>query len=702
MNVDDKFAFKKIYQEHIRLRNLSLHKLKLPFTQLRSGQKQLLLQISDSIAKKQTFVLNAPTGFGKTFVCLLPALANLAKGKIKRIYYFTNQESQRNLPVNLLLELRKLNDITLWTQIIYSSERCCQQHDFCYVNNDKKVLQQVAQQLLANFNGQIDFSRLQKWAQEHHLCPYLLQIELATYADVLILDYNYLFDPLQQLKELKNSTEHFALLLDEAHNLPRRGQEIYQVKFNLQNFWQYERLLKNYLQTFDMQNCQAQSKNNFMQIFACLGKITEQVKNLSNLCKLTETINKERIAECLNVSSSNLLINQTGTSCQLYIRQRLDELSALLIKFCELFVPFSQTEGRQLLANYNEFKQLKEQMQSLKRLQYLLDNYSESFITSFHWQLKNKQVYADFIIYCLDAMPLMIDKIPKEAGKIFFSATLLPLNYYAELFTPEQEIAKTVSATSPFPVENRQVGIITYADLSYKNRNRNAKLIAKSLLAYLKKRQGHFLVFAPSYSYQKTLWQELSCLMPNNYRLLVQEAAPSLQNKQKLISLLQDTTDTRPLLVLAVLQSAFSEGLDLPGNSITAVAIVGTGLPAKSDLLSLQQEYFSQRYLASKISAQEENQIAAADYYELDSFAQEAQVLHVPNQAYLFSQLYPSFSKIIQACGRLIRTETDKGEILLFDERFKRPEYKQLLKSAFGDYDVIEDLNSYVTWLNSL
>lgn len=704
MDILGEFDFKSIYQEHLRLRNQSLHKLKLPFANLRKGQKDLLLKIATSLTKRKTFILNAPTGFGKTFVCLVPALAALAKGKIKRIYYFTNQESQRILPVNLLNELRELNDLQLWTQIIYSIERLCRAHEFCYLHNNKKLLKLTAQRLLASFNGQIDFTTLQEWAKTSELCPYLLQMELAKYVDLIILDYNYLFDPLKQLKELKDSQANLALLLDEAHNIPRRGQEIYQVKINLQDFVQYESLLNSYLKGIDVQNWQKQSQDYFMNMYNCLAKIIQQIKDLAKLCAITQPVSKDSLLEYLHVPSEDLLISQTHLTCKVYARHKLPELSNLLINFSELFSTFSKTEQSKLVSNYHELQQLNEQINNLKRLQYLLTNYSASFIFGLSWQLRNKKLYANLMIYCLDAMPLLLESIPKAASKIFFSATLLPLDYYAKMFTEDFEKAEIVSASSPFSEENRRVAVISYADLSYKHREVNAKLVAKSLLAYLKKRKGHLLVFAPSYSYLSILEHELIRIFPSNYRLLVQKKQANLQTKQAFINTLKDVTDERPLLALAVLQSSFSEGLDLPGNCISAVAIISAALPAKSDLLSLQYEYF-QKHFVSHAMEQMDNQIMEADYYEqaTSSASRESALGHrQANQAYFFTQIYPSFSKIVQACGRLIRSENDKGEIMLFDERFTRDEYQPLLQAAFGDYSVLADLEAYVDWLNTL
>lgn len=699
MNAKSDFNFKKIYAEHISLRNESLHKLKLPFPSLRRGQKELLLAISDSLLQGETFVLNAPTGFGKTFVTLLPALAALAKNKIKRIYYFTNQESQRILPSALLYELDKLNQITLWTQTLYSSERCCPQHDFCYLNNNKKELKQTAEHILSVFNGHIDFIKLQKWAKEARLCPYLLQMELAKYSDLIILDYNYLFDPLKQLKSLKNCQEPLALLFDEAHNIPKRGQEIYQVKINLQNFLLYEHLLTNYLPIVDSANWSEAKRKLYEQLFASLQAIIKYVRGLTALCSRDVPLDTEKIASYLKQDSADIVITQMTDSCKLYVRHKLGNLSGLIVNFASLFIDFVREEQARLLSNYQELKKLQDKLNDLKRLRYILTNYSDSFVTAFSWQTIKQQLFASLAVYCLDAMPLMLEQIPEQAGSVFFSATLLPLDYYAQIFATQSDKVNVASAESPFPKENRQVAVLSYADLSYQNRNSKAKLLAKSLLAYLKIRQGHLLVFAPSYKYLQTLELALSDFMPDNYQLIVQKSASTLRDKKEFIARLQDINDDRPLLALAVMQSSFSEGLDLPGKSITAVAIISTAFPAKSNLLSLQQAYFRQRYVASNT---EDNQILAADYYEQGrSISEQVKTRH-QDPAYLFSQLYPSFSKIMQACGRLIRNESDKGEILLIDERFTREEYRPLLEAAFGEYTVLADLASYVEWLKAL
>lgn len=696
-------SFKTIYKEHVYLRNLSLHKLKLPYAKLRPGQKDLLQEITAALIDKTTYLLNAPTGFGKTFVCLAPALACLAKDKIKRIYYFTNQESQRDLPANFLNELRKLNQLQFWSQTLYSSERCCKQHDFCYLNYNKLTIKQTVETLLRTFNGHIDFATLQTWANQYKLCPYLLQIELANYMDLLILDYNYLFDPLQQLSSLKKAEGPLALLFDEAHNLPARGKEMFQVTLSLQDFISYAKMLDAYILTSKQFTISEQNKANLIELKQLTNNLANYFKELTKLCLAANGVDKKAISKLLNLEEAEIIVSQTENTSNLYTRQSWPKLGKLLTNFIAKFTEFVKSEQSQLVSSYAELRELRDKLTKLKRLNYLLSNYQPSFIGSFHWRKQGSKPYASLAIHCLDAMPLLRQSLPSNAGKIFFSATLLPLDYYEQLFSEPNAQINSTAAKSPFPVENRKVAILSYANLTYQNRDFNAKLIAKSLLAYLKQIGGHLLVFAPSYRYAAKLQQALSQIWPSSgYNLISQMAKASLKAKQAFINTLKDTSDKRPLLALAVLQSSYSEGLDLPGASITGIAIISVSYPAKSDLLSLQQAYFAENYRRESNFPSDDNQILMADYYEEAPAMQKANSQLPSDPAYLFTQLYPSFNKIVQACGRLIRTETDKGEIMLFDERFTRAEYQPLLKAAFSEYCILPDLNSYVDWLKKL
>lgn len=691
--------FKECYRRHIADRGAGLKHLKFPFASLRPGQAEVMQEVSKCLVNGTTYLLNAPTGFGKTQVCLLPALSCLGKHLIKRIYYFTNQEAQRVLPVKLLQQLNTCNELHLWSLTMYSVQKSCSHHDFCYFSVNKKLLQEIAQDYLRTCKEHIDFEQVQTLAANYNVCPYLLQNKLAEYMDLVILDYNYLLDPLQTLACFKSDKEKYALLLDEAHNLRRRGENIFHCQINLNTFVAYRRRL----QKLQAASSAANAKN-LSELIGRLDLLLDFCRKIAQLLQQKD-IDRNKLSACLEISPENSLLSQDSSRekqvINFYSRQPLPQFNQLFLNFWQLWQEFWQSEKNVFAENWGELRKFQDEIAKFKRLQFLITNYCPGFINIFSYLTNAKGHTLLFTIHCLDAMPLIKAALPANSAKIFFSATLLPPDYYKKMLCSAAERCIYHAAPSPFDPAKRRVALLAYADLSYSNRQSNYELVAKSLLAYLKIVGGHLLVFAPSYRYAEILAQRIKLILPQNVRLIVQTANTAAV-KEQFLRTLQDRTDPSPLLALAVMQGSFSEGLDLPHKSITAIAIISVNYPAKSDLLSLAQEYYQSAYntAGQNINDEYDNQILAADYYE--NTPENTTKLPNLSPAYLFTQLYPGFSKILQACGRLIRSEEDEGDLLLLDARFTQPQFQDLLKEAFGSYAILDSLAEYVAWLRNL
>nr|MCR5201884.1 ATP-dependent DNA helicase [Lachnospiraceae bacterium] len=111
------------------------------------------------------------------------------------------------------------------------------------------------------------------------------------------------------------------------------------------------------------------------------------------------------------------------------------------------------------------------------------------------------------------------------------------------------------------------------------------------------------------------------------------------------------------LVGLCVLGGIFAEGIDLKGDSLIGVAIVGTGLPMKCDENEIYKSYFDNKKL----------------------------------RGFDYAYNYPGISKVTQAGGRVIRTETDKGAILLLDERFLQKSYLPLFPREWLPYSIVNE-----------
>lgn len=749
------------YKEHLKERNSSLAKLKLPYPTLRRGQLDLMRELAASISAKENFLLNAPTGFGKTLTTVVPALAALGKEICDKIFYCTAKESTRALPAALLTELNKVNKLKLWTVTLYAQERLCNYHEFCHRIFKKSFLQEVVQKLISEtelFERHLQLDDFLFWGKELNVCPYLLMLQLAVYADFIILDYNYLCDPLQQLSFFKGETP-YVLLCDEAHNLVSRGQNIFSTDINIHILRELKKFLANetWLSNPSAKQLQ-QAVNSLLTPLERLGRLMLKLPKVKDSEQQKETIRsffankrfwtvensaattptdtavvRAAVADAVQAdkesavaasqfsatSSKHLaaadasaisvttdketkaatenlyaLINktkllneeifyaETAQYAELFIKVRLAYLPLLCRNIKKAWSTFYHDYAHKLSLSTLQLKQLTYFVHKLERFSYLLETcWQNGSILQF--KIRNnkakqntKVASFDFVaeIHNLDCSSLLRKTFPKNSSIIFFSATLLPLDYFRQMLTTSDSKVKMKSATLDYLNENRNVAVLNYLNLEYRKRAYNIQDVAQILAAYMQIRGGHLLAFVPSYAYAEQLKPYLQQLLPKDCRLLSQQRYQAKLQDQVLIKILQEEQEQK-ILLLAVLQGAFSEGLDLPGKAITGIAVVSVAFPTQSNLLELSRHYYEE----------------------------SRNVYHDQRQVgYLYTDLYPSFTKILQACGRLIRSETDSGDILLIDSRFEREEYKSLLKSAFDTYTGIDSPENFHKWLNNL
>ena len=279
--------------------------------------------------------------------------------------------------------------------------------------------------------------------------------------------------------------------------------------------------------------------------------------------------------------------------------------------------------------------------------------------------LKISECYSDkFIIYvnktnenllikmvCLDASRFLSATMNSINSTVLFSATLSPLHYYVDVLGGKYTDPSLV-LDSPFPKENLKLLIAPKISTRYKNRDKTYQDVADYLKTFVNAKTGNYFLYFPSYEYLSNILPLLS--FNEDAEVYVQEKDMTEVEKNDFISHFK-TTSNHSIIGLAIIGGAFGEGIDLVGDSLIGVAIVGIGLPKINFESNQIVEYYQQN--------------------EIDGF----------NYAYT----YPGMNKVMQAVGRLIRTENDRGAALLIDERYMWNDYKTLFKKEWNDYEVV-------------
>jgi len=231
-----------------------------------------------------------------------------------------------------------------------------------------------------------------------------------------------------------------------------------------------------------------------------------------------------------------------------------------------------------------------------------------------------------------------------------FSATLKPFEYYQQLLGLETDSARG-SLPSPFLPEQLSVKLCSSIDTRYQMRERSVAPIARLLVQQMRHQRGNHLFFAPSFTYLRQIAESVVEQAPD-IELHLQTSGMSQTERQ---AYLERFTTHSQLLGMAVLGGLFSEGVDLTGERLIGVSVATLGLPPFDALHQLMRQRFDARF----------------------------------GQGYEYTYLYPGLQKVVQAAGRLIRTHEDRGELILIDPRFARPEIRSMLPGWWPEADLI-------------
>ena len=259
-------------------------------------------------------------------------------------------------------------------------------------------------------------------------------------------------------------------------------------------------------------------------------------------------------------------------------------------------------------------------------------------------------------IYCLDASRFIASTSGRMNSTVMFSATLSPISYYIDVLGGNNDKTPSLVLESPFPKENLKLLIAPKISTRYRNREATYAEVAKYIMAFISAKKGNYFIYLPSYEYLERLQEFLS--FSDDVSVYIQNKDMTEKERNDFISHFKKKS-RKTVVGLAIIGGAFGEGIDLVGDSLIGVIIVGIGLPKINFESNQIVEYYSQN--------------------DVNGF----------NYAYT----YPGMNKVMQAVGRLIRSETDKGAALLIDERYRWNEYRILFKKEWEDYEIVYSEN---------
>ena len=679
-------------------RNLSIKNIEFPF-EYRPGQNTLVKGVYQTILRKKRLYIEAPTGVGKTISTVFPAVKAMGENLSEKIFYLTAKTITRTVAqdaFNILTE----NGLHLKYVTLTAKEKICiLDKPVCNPGSCPRALGHFDRVNDAVFDvitheEHITREIVTEYAEKHNVCPFEMCLDISTWVDTVIGDYNYAFDPNACLKRFfgtEASSNDYIFLIDEAHNLVDRAREMYSATLIKEEFLAVKKL------------------TGFMskKITNALERCNKSLLALKRDCDvLTEW-------DILNIEDFVIRLMQLANYLDEYLQDsRNNKHGSKNVNGQINFMEFDGVDNSELFPDTRER---------------LLDFYFSvrSFLNTYELLDEKYIIYSDYSdegnfrlhLQCMDPSTNLDNYLKKGRCGIFFSATFLPIKYYMEQLAGGTD-DYAVYAPSPFLPENRLIMIGRDVSTKYTRRGpAEYKKIADYITDFVSAKTGNYLIFFSSYkmiddvlpfveeNFSKTYNEEdftklyngnietndynkvkeIEILTKTNKimnqqqtdvseisdikdtynneknttpRIFIQSPSMNEQQREEFLENFK-ANPTNTTLGFCVMGGIFGEGIDLKDSRLIGTVIVGTGLP----MVCTENELFK-------------------DYFDRED-----------RSGFDYSYRYPGMNKVLQSAGRVIRTDTDRGAILLLDERFMQMSYQKLFPKEWYPYEVVTKNN---------
>ena len=587
------------------VRNDSIRQIEFPFP-YREGQRDLVVSVYRTILRKKKLFIQAPTGVGKTMATVFPAVRAVGEELGEKIFYLTAKTITRTVAeqaFSLLKEkglLYKTITLTAKEKICFCEEAECNPDACPYAKGHFDRVNDAVFDLITHSG---DWSRevLEEQAKKHMVCPFEMSLDVSNWADAVICDYNYAFDPQAHLKRFfsESGKGEYLFLIDEAHNLVERGREMYSASLYKEDLLEVRKMVK--------------------------AEDPKLAKGLS---------------EC------NRQFLELKRECEHY--QILKSVSHIALKLMNVL---------------SKLEDYLEECKDAEKKKRVLDFYFavRSFLNIHDIMDENYVIFSEMMedgrfqikLFCVNPAVNLQNYLEQGNSTIFFSATLLPVHYYKKLLSVEKD-DYAVYAHSSFPQENKFLFIGTDVSTRYTRRGESTyQRFARYIAVMAEQKKGNYMAFFPSYRFLEEVHTCFLECVDHEVDSICQVSYMDEEQREEFLEEFEQERE-KSLVAFCVMGGIFSEGIDLTDDKLIGAVIAGTGLPQVCTEREILKQYFN-----------------AAD---MDGFD--------------YAYLYPGMNKVLQSAGRVIRTESDRGVILLLDDRFRAMRYREVFPREWQQYQL--------------
>ena len=599
--INEYLEFYNIIFQKVEKRNASIDSIDFPFKKYRKGQRELAKYCYAVAKKGSRLFVEAPTGIGKTMSTLFPFIKALKDDEKSKIFYLTAKTSGKEAAHQAIKILKEqglsLSDIiiTAKDKICFCKGKACNPDECPYTKQYYDKIQTVLRYAILTYDD-FDLNTINQIAYDNQICPFEFELDLSLFMDVIICDYNYLFDPISYMKRyFDEDSSHFLALVDEAHNLVDRSRDMYSASLSYESFKEARKSVRH-----------------------------------SKLHKLKLALSK------MNKMFKEYLDDEDGNHIVSFFND-------YTYKTISSFITTMQD------VNKNENKEVSKELLSfyldVNRFSRILELVNKNYLLFY----KKEKEDVELNVVCLDASSFLSACMNRLQGTVLFSATLSPLDYYVDTLGGNEKDARLV-LPSPFPKDNLKIVIVPNVSIRYKKRETSYQKVADYIKSFVESKVGNYFVFLPSYEYLNNLMPYIDI---EDADIFKQDREMSDEEREAFLTNFQPSPE-KTALGFVVVGGAFGEGIDLVSDRLIGAVIVGIGMPRINFISDQIAEYYNNK------------EYSGHDY----------------------AYLNPGMNKIMQALGRVIRSEEDKGAVLLIDERYLNNEYRDLFKAEWRDYEV--------------
>lgn len=682
------------------IRQVSLESLEFPFP-YREGQRELVSYVYQTIYHGRKLFVEAPTGVGKTISTVFPSLKAMGKGMGDKLFYLTAKTITRTVAEDTFALLRE-KGLRFKSVILTAKEKIC----FCEQTDCNPEHCPYARGHYDRINGALydlliheeSYTRekIEEYAMKHQVCPFEFCLDMTLFADGVICDYNYLFDPHVYLKRFfgDGNSGKYLFLIDEAHNLLDRGREMYSATLIKEDFLQLKQEIK---QTVMSEIAETSGKSGIK------GQMTLELTSASN--KMPWDMDESELAGNLlqlNKRQKELTETEAGSG-----KRKLHGGKSIFVKdgYGERLMYHLDKCNKELLAmkreceNYCIVEEIDDFVNALQRLYAVFSDYLEEqeeiklpireslldfYFAVSHFLMIYERLDDHYIkytqldeegtfflkLFCVNPAENLKECMQRGKSSVLFSATFLPIQYYKSLLGGEEQDYE-VYAKSVFHPEKRALLIAGDVTSKYTRRSDEEYFnIARYIDEIVKCRQGNYMVFCPSYSFLQRIYElYMQYFGDDTKECMIQQDYMSEEDREDFLARFRGNeacdlqaeigmdiefdTESTTLIGFCVLGGIFSEGIDLKNDSLIGAIIVGTGLPQVCYERELLKNYFDER----------------------------------GENGFDYSYRYPGMNKVLQAAGRVIRTVEDIGIVALLDERFLQYSYRRMFPREWEHFE---------------